>query len=191
MTVTNANDANAGSLRAAIAAATAPDTRIQFASPALNGATITLTSHQLFVNGKNVEFDASTLSSGLTISGNNARRVLLVDSGTLSLTGSQSLEAMTDLGEPDSGFRAAAAHSRWIARCGIISRVAEAARSLPLLPSSISIGAPFPETLRAMAARFGSRDFATQSLELAPSLETRVREATVPEARDALMARST
>ncbi|MBD2578266.1 hypothetical protein [Oscillatoria sp. FACHB-1406] len=72
ITVTNSNDSGTGSLRAAIAAAKAGDT-LQFSST-LAGKTITLTSGQLAVN-KNLTIDA-TAASGLTISGNNASRVI-------------------------------------------------------------------------------------------------------------------
>ncbi len=84
VTVVNTDDPGAGSLRAALAAATAPDTRIVFA-PDLSGKTITLTSAQLFIPAtQNVEIDASALLLGLTVSGNNTRRVFR-NEGVLSL----------------------------------------------------------------------------------------------------------
>ncbi|AFY82886.1 DUF4347 domain-containing protein [Oscillatoria acuminata] len=71
LTVTNANDSGAGSLRNAIATAQAGDT-ILF-DPTLANQTITLTSGQLSVN-KNLIIDG-TNAPGVTISGNNANRV--------------------------------------------------------------------------------------------------------------------
>ncbi|WP_254567145.1 DUF4347 domain-containing protein [Oscillatoria sp. HE19RPO] len=71
LTVTNANDSGAGSLRNAIASAQAGDT-IQF-DPTLANQTITLTSGQLSIN-KNLTIDG-TNAPGVTISGNNASRV--------------------------------------------------------------------------------------------------------------------
>lgn len=76
ITVTNTADAGAGSLRAAIAAVTAPDTRIQFPA-GLNGLTITLTTGPLDGAGKQFEIDASTLAGGITIAAtpNTARHL--------------------------------------------------------------------------------------------------------------------
>ncbi|MGL5195500.1 MAG: choice-of-anchor Q domain-containing protein, partial [Chroococcales cyanobacterium] len=71
LTVTNANDSGAGSLRNAIASAQAGDT-ILF-DPTLANQTITLTSGQLSIN-KNLIIDG-TNAPGVTISGNNASRV--------------------------------------------------------------------------------------------------------------------
>jgi parallel beta-helix repeat protein len=73
ITVTNTNDRGPGSLRNAIASAAAGDT-IQFASSLANG-TITLTSGELFIN-KNLTIEAGNARQ-LTISGNNASRVML------------------------------------------------------------------------------------------------------------------
>ena len=81
--VTNNLDDGTGSLRAAIAAATKGETII-FA-PALDGTTITLTSGQLIISGLEVTIDASSLPSGLSISGNNASRVLAI-TGTSNVT---------------------------------------------------------------------------------------------------------
>ncbi|WP_017721296.1 putative Ig domain-containing protein, partial [Kamptonema formosum] len=76
LTVTNNADSGAGSLRQAIANAAAGDT-IQFA-PTLANQTITLTSGQLNVT-KNLTVDGAA-AAGLTISGNNASRVINVQS---------------------------------------------------------------------------------------------------------------
>ncbi|MGB7708014.1 MAG: choice-of-anchor Q domain-containing protein, partial [Microcoleus sp.] len=78
MTVTNSNDSGAGSLRSAIASAVAGDT-IQFASSLAN-QTITLTSGQLVIN-KNLTIDAIS-ATNLTISGNNASRVIFTEGST-------------------------------------------------------------------------------------------------------------
>jgi Ca2+-binding RTX toxin-like protein len=86
LTVTNLNDTGAGSLRATIAAANAGDT-IQFSS-SLAGQTITLTSGQLVVN-KNLIIQGLLDASGkpnLTISGNNASRVIDVTTDNTNLT---------------------------------------------------------------------------------------------------------
>jgi len=76
MTVTNNADSGVGSLRQAIADAAAGDT-IQFASSLAN-QTISLTSGQLNVT-KNLTIDGAA-AAGLTISGNNASRVINVQS---------------------------------------------------------------------------------------------------------------
>ena len=78
ITVTNANDSGAGSLRSAIASAAAGDT-IQFASSLAN-QTITLTSGQLLIN-KNLTIDAVG-AANLTLSGNNTARVILTEGST-------------------------------------------------------------------------------------------------------------
>jgi hypothetical protein len=84
LTVTTTSDSGSGSLRAALAAATTPDTRITF-DPSLDGGTIALTSAELSIGStQNVEIDASALTSGIAISGNNARRVLF-NTGVVSL----------------------------------------------------------------------------------------------------------
>ncbi|MBS0659983.1 MAG: right-handed parallel beta-helix repeat-containing protein [Verrucomicrobia bacterium] len=75
VTVTVAADSGPGSLRAALAAVTAPDTRIQFAA-GLNGATLTLTSGSLGLNANStVEIDGSTLLAPLTLSGGGLLRI--------------------------------------------------------------------------------------------------------------------
>jgi hypothetical protein len=84
LTVLNTDNAGPGSLRAAIAAATTPDTRINFL-PGLDGQTITLTSAELSIpSTRNVEIDASALSAGIAVSGNHARRVFNI-AGVVSL----------------------------------------------------------------------------------------------------------
>jgi hypothetical protein len=73
--VLNANDAGAGSLRAAIGGVL-PGSIIQFA-PALSGQTITLTSGQLAL-ANDLTIDASSLPGGLTLSGNNSSRIFYI-----------------------------------------------------------------------------------------------------------------
>jgi predicted outer membrane repeat protein len=75
LTVTTTADKGSGSLRDAIAKAKSGDI-IQF-NKALTGRTITLTSGQLALT-KNLTIDGSA-AAGLTISGNNASRVLMLD----------------------------------------------------------------------------------------------------------------
>ncbi|MCF7855634.1 MAG: calcium-binding protein, partial [Candidatus Pacebacteria bacterium] len=70
--MTSAADSGAGSLRAAIAAAT-PGTTITF-NTALSGQTILLTSGQIPINSS-VDIDASALSGGITIDGNANGRI--------------------------------------------------------------------------------------------------------------------
>jgi 5-hydroxyisourate hydrolase-like protein (transthyretin family) len=94
LTVTNANDSGAGSLRAALASAATGDT-IAFAS-SLTGATIVLMTSDasstgntptapfgntgLVVNGITVTIDGSA-ASGLTIDGNGTQRIFAVTGG--------------------------------------------------------------------------------------------------------------
>ncbi len=78
LTVANANDSGTGSLRAAIAAAQPGDT-IVFA-PALAGQTITLAS-QLVIS-RALTIDGSSLSTPVTLSGNDAVRVFHVYTDT-------------------------------------------------------------------------------------------------------------
>ncbi|MCW0221213.1 MAG: hypothetical protein OJI67_22980, partial [Prosthecobacter sp.] len=70
-------DSGAGSLRDVIAAAPAGSV-VTFA-PELNGQTITLASQITLT--KDVSLDASSLSSGITISGGHATRLFIVNSG--------------------------------------------------------------------------------------------------------------
>jgi len=78
ITVTTNADSGPGSLRAAIASAQAGQT-IRFATK-LRGSTITLTSGQLVIN-KNVTIDGAN-APGLTISGNQASRVIKTGDNT-------------------------------------------------------------------------------------------------------------
>jgi Right handed beta helix region len=79
-TVINTADSGSGSLRNILAAATNGET-ITF-DPTLNGATITLTSGELAISGLQVSIDASALSNGIKISGNNASRIFSISSGS-------------------------------------------------------------------------------------------------------------
>jgi hypothetical protein len=82
-TVTTTNDdttPGSGSLRAVLAAAVNGET-IDFA-PSLNGALITLTHGELPISGLEVTIDARSLPSGISISGNNASRILNISSGS-------------------------------------------------------------------------------------------------------------
>lgn len=78
ITVTSTADSGAGSLRAAIAAAT-PGNTIQFASN-LAGQTITLTSGQIEISsGKNITIEGGA-APGLKVSGNHASRIFFINS---------------------------------------------------------------------------------------------------------------
>jgi hypothetical protein len=79
-TVSSTANSGAGSLREVLAAA-APGEVINFA-PALEGATITLTSGELALSGRNVTLDASALRGGVTLSGNNSTRILSITAGS-------------------------------------------------------------------------------------------------------------
>jgi Ca2+-binding RTX toxin-like protein len=84
ITVTTTADNGLGSLRNAIATASAGDT-IAF-DPSLAGQTITLTSGQITVApGKNLTIDGAA-AAGLTISGNNASRIFFLDSNVSLIT---------------------------------------------------------------------------------------------------------
>ena len=81
ITVAFANDSGAGSLRQAIASANAAGTASSIIfNAALAGQTITLTSGQLTLTG-NATIDASALSGGISLSGNNSSRVLQIAAG--------------------------------------------------------------------------------------------------------------
>ncbi|HBE53415.1 MAG TPA: hypothetical protein DDW76_32840, partial [Cyanobacteria bacterium UBA11369] len=84
-TVTSAtDDDNPGSLRNAIAQANSGDT-IVFDSSLAN-QTITLTKGEIRINpGKNITIDAAN-AANLTISGNNASRIFLVDANVVTST---------------------------------------------------------------------------------------------------------
>src|SRR5438093_7100402 len=77
LTVTNAQDKGAGSLRDTITNAKSGDT-IVF-SPALNGQTITLTSGELVIN-KSLDVEGPGADE-LTISGNDTSRVFTLTEG--------------------------------------------------------------------------------------------------------------
>jgi hypothetical protein len=83
-TVINTADSGPGSLRDVLAAAIHGET-ISF-DPTLNGATITLSSGQLLISNLEVIIDASSLASGLSISGNNLHRVLNIAGSTSDVT---------------------------------------------------------------------------------------------------------
>ncbi len=86
ITVTSNADSGAGTLRQALLDVCAGGT-INFANPVMSGATITLTSGELVI-GKNLTIDGSALASPISISGNNAVRVFMVNSGvTANLIG--------------------------------------------------------------------------------------------------------
>jgi hypothetical protein len=91
LTVTSIADSGAGSLRADIAVAQTGDT-IVF-SPSLNGQTITLTSGELLVS-KNLTITGPG-AGNLTISGNNASRVLEVAKPSKKVTPSVALSGLT------------------------------------------------------------------------------------------------
>jgi len=82
-TVSNSNDSGPGSLRNAIASAFNGET-INFNST-LSGATIMLTSDHLLINNLALIIDATTLSAGISISGNNLSRIFLI-TGTSAAT---------------------------------------------------------------------------------------------------------
>jgi len=82
VSVTNTADSGPGSLRAAVANSASGFT-ITFA-PALSGQTILLTSGQITLN-QNLTLDASGLSNGISINGNNAGRVFEVSNATVVL----------------------------------------------------------------------------------------------------------
>jgi parallel beta-helix repeat protein len=83
-TVTTIADSGPGSLRNVLAAATNGEI-IDF-DPSLNGATITLTSGGLEISDLQVSIDASSLATGLSISGDNTHRVLGIIGSTSDVT---------------------------------------------------------------------------------------------------------
>jgi predicted outer membrane repeat protein len=82
--VANTSDAGAGSLRQAINDICVGGT-ISF-NNSLNGSTITLTSGQLDIT-KGLVINASSLSSGISVSGNNSSMVFNISSGTSTFSG--------------------------------------------------------------------------------------------------------
>lgn len=84
ITISTSADSGAGSLRAAIASATQPDTRIQFQS-FLNGVTFNLTTGPLDTGTKHLDIDASTLAGGVIISSNSTSRLFNATGGSLVL----------------------------------------------------------------------------------------------------------
>ncbi len=105
-TVTNTNNSGTGSLRDAIAAATNGET-IDF-DPALNGATITLTSGHLFITGLEVTIDASALPAGIKISGNNSSRIFSITaSSNATLNNLELFDGSVALGNNGGGIAAA------------------------------------------------------------------------------------
>lgn len=84
LAVTNtANDTSSGSLRAAIAFAAAhPGADTVTFDSSLNGQTITLASQVLLSDVTGATIDASSLSNGLTISGDNSTRVFEIANGS-------------------------------------------------------------------------------------------------------------
>lgn len=100
LVVTTNNNSGAGSLRQAIADAL-PGSTITFA-PNLSGSTILLTSGQLFLN-KNLTIDASALPGGITLNGNNASRIFLVNSSTTNVLLSLTLTGGNGTGTNASG----------------------------------------------------------------------------------------
>jgi len=81
--VSSSNDSGPGSLRSAIANAIGGET-ITF-DPTLNGSTITLSGAHLLINNLAVTLDATSLPSGVALSGNNLNRVIAI-SGNSNVT---------------------------------------------------------------------------------------------------------
>ena len=75
-TVTTTNDSGAGSLREVLNGAI--DNEVIDFGPAMNGATITLSSGSLSITGLTLTLDASALPSGITLSGNNSSRIFSI-----------------------------------------------------------------------------------------------------------------
>lgn len=75
-TVTNTADNGTGSLRDVLSAAV--DNEVIDFAPALDGATITLTTGSLGITGLTLTLDASALPSGITVSGNNNSSILRI-----------------------------------------------------------------------------------------------------------------
>ena len=112
--VTTTADSGAGSLRAAISAAVigVPET-ITFA-PALNGATITLTSGELVITELQLSIDASALSRPIKISGNNSSHIFTIsNNASVSLNSLEILEGR-NLVSNGGGIIAAQSHLDFI-----------------------------------------------------------------------------
>ncbi len=99
-TVTNNANSGAGSLRNVLAAAINGEI-ITFA-PSLSGSTITLTTGELLISNLQVTIDASSLSSRVSISGNNSSRIFNIGSGSnVSLKKIEIINGTaTDIGAP-------------------------------------------------------------------------------------------
>ena len=98
--VTTANDAGAGTLRAAIGCGLSGDI-ITFA-PGLSGATILLTSGQLVLNN-NLTIDASALPGGITVNGNHSSRIFQVGIGVPVVLNSLTITNGIDSGAGNQG----------------------------------------------------------------------------------------
>ncbi|NOS72456.1 MAG: hypothetical protein HOP33_21355 [Verrucomicrobia bacterium] len=81
-TISTTNDSGPGSLRDIVAAL--PTGYAVTFDPSLSGRRIVLTSGQITLSN-NLSMDASALAGGLTISGNNASRVFLINPGVTSV----------------------------------------------------------------------------------------------------------
>lgn len=92
LVVTSVADSGAGSLREALAGASEPGSRITFA-PALDGATIALTSGPLTIAEQSVLVDATALAGGLTLDAGGTSRTVCIRS-----TGAATFEDMTFTG---------------------------------------------------------------------------------------------
>src|SRR5258706_203383 len=79
ITVRNNLDAGPGSLRQAITEANASDSEVISFDPSLTGSTITLTTGALPNIAKDVSISGLEEPAGLTISGNNASRVFVIN----------------------------------------------------------------------------------------------------------------
>lgn len=114
LTVTNASDAGAGSLRNAIATASPGDTI--FFDRSLDGATIILGGSELTID-KNLTIDASSLPNGLAIDANASSRIFALSGGPTVI-----LQSLVIRNGASSGTGAAIAGSGnlYISNCRII-----------------------------------------------------------------------
>jgi hypothetical protein len=100
--VTNSNDSGAGSLRDIILHA-CPGATITFnMTPGNVTSPITLTSGQLLID-KNLTINGPGASS-LAVSGNNARRVFNIDSGTVTISGLTITQGLADASNTPANF---------------------------------------------------------------------------------------